>query len=127
MPEQNLFEYATIRVVPRVEREEFLNVGVILYSRPAKFLQAKYEIDEKRLKAFGEQLDINELKSYLQSLERICKGLPGAGPIGQLDLASRFRWLTATRSTIIQTSKVHPGFCNDPVAALDKLFLEMVL
>lgn len=127
MPAQNLFEYAIIRVVPRVEREEFLNVGVILYSRPAKFLKAKFAVDEKRLQAFGEHLDVEELKTYLQSLERICTGAPDAGPIGQLDLASRFRWLTATRSTIIQTSKVHPGFCNDPVAAIDKLFHEMVL
>lgn len=127
MPAQNLFEYAIIRVVPRVEREEFLNVGVILYSRPAKFLQAKFVLDEKRLQVFGDQLDRVELQNYLHSLERICAGSPDSGPIGQLDLASRFRWLTATRSTIIQTSKVHPGFCNDPVAALDKLFHDMVL
>ncbi|ULQ54542.1 DUF3037 domain-containing protein [Flavihumibacter fluvii] len=126
MPAQNLFEYAIIRVVPRVEREEFLNVGVILYSRPAKFLQARYALDEKRLQAFSADLDLEELNSYLQSLERICKGAPDAGPIGELDLASRFRWLTATRSTVIQTSKVHPGFCNDPLAALDKLFHDMV-
>lgn len=127
MPAQNLFEYAIIRIVPRVEREEFLNVGVILYSRPAKFLAALYTLNSDRLLAFNSELDIAELENYLQSLDRICKGSVNAGPIGQLDLASRFRWLTATRSTIIQTSKVHPGFCNDPAAALERLFHEMVL
>jgi hypothetical protein len=127
MQEHNLFEYAIIRVVPRVEREEFLNVGVILYSRPAKFLEVRYRLDRNRLLTFNNGLDIEELEEYMLSLDRICKGTTDAGPIGQLDLASRFRWLTATRSTIIQTSKVHPGFCNDPAAALEKLFNEMVL
>lgn len=127
MQAHNLFEYAIIRIVPRVEREEFLNVGVILYSRQAKFLEARYMLNRDRLLSFKNDLDIDELEDYLQSLERICKGSANAGPIGQLDLASRFRWLTATRSTIIQTSKVHPGFCNDPVAALERLFHEMVL
>lgn len=127
MPAHNLFEYAIIRIVPRVEREEFLNVGVILYSRPAKFLAALYTLNSDRLLAFNSELDIAELDNYLQSLDRICKGAINAGPIGQLDLASRFRWLTATRSTIIQTSKVHPGFCNEPAAALERLFHEMVL
>ena len=127
MQAHNLFEYAIIRIVPRVEREEFLNVGVILYSRPAKFLAALYTLNSDRLLAFNSELDIAELDNYLQSLDRICKGSDNAGPIGQLDLASRFRWLTATRSTIIQTSKVHPGFCNEPAAALERLFHEMVL
>ena len=127
MQAHNLFEYAIIRIVPRVEREEFLNVGVILYSRPAKFLEARYTLNRDRLLSFNSGLDLDELEEYLQSLERICKGSANAGPIGQLDLVSRFRWLTATRSTIIQTSKVHPGFCNDPAAALERLFHEMVL
>lgn len=127
MQEHNLFEYAIIRVVPKVEREEFLNVGVILYSRQKKFLKALYRIDKIRLNTLNGKLDIEELEDYLKSLERICEGSTDAGPIGQLDLASRFRWLTATRSTIIQTSKVHPGFCADPMLALEKLFAEMVL
>ena len=127
MQAHNLFEYAVIRIVPRVEREEFLNVGVILYSRAEQFLQARYRLIPERIQAFDNKLDLAELETYLQSLERICHGSTNSGPIALLDPASRFRWLTATRSTIIQTSKVHPGFCNEPGKALDKLFAELVL
>jgi len=127
MQENQLFEYAVIRVVPRVEREEFLNVGVILYSREQNFLKALFQLDKDRLRAFSDKLDINEVEEHLHSLERICKGGPGSGPIGQYDMASRFRWLTATRSTVVQTSKVHPGFCNNPEEAIQKLFGQLVL
>lgn len=127
MQDNQLFEYAVIRVVPRVERDEFLNVGVILYCARQKFLQVAFVIDEKRLSAFSEQLDISEIKAHLEALERICIGGKNGGPIGQLDLASRFRWLTAMRSTVIQTSRVHPGFCGDPVGKLGRLMKEQVL
>ena len=127
MQDNQLFEYAVIRVVPRVEREEFLNVGVILFSRQQKFLKALFTIDKTRLQAFSDKLDLSEVEQHLHSLERICKGGPGSGPIGQYDMASRFRWLTATRSTVVQTSKVHPGFCNDPEEAIQKLFKQLVL
>ena len=127
MQDNQLFEYAVIRVVPRVEREEFLNVGVILFSRQQKFLKALFTIDKTRLQAFSDKLDLNEVEQHLHSLERICNGGPGSGPIGQYDMASRFRWLTATRSTVVQTSKVHPGFCNDPEEAIQKLFKQLVL
>jgi hypothetical protein len=127
MQENHLFEYAVIRVVPRVEREEFLNVGVILYSRKQNFLQALFKLDELKLKTFSDKLDVDEVKEHLLSFERICNGSADSGPIGQLDTASRFRWLTATRSTVVQTSKVHPGFCNDPAAAIQKLFTQLVL
>jgi len=127
MQDNQLFEYAVIRVVPRVEREEFLNVGVILFSRQQKFLKALFTIDKTRLQAFSDKLDINEVEQHLYSLERICNGGPGSGPIGQYDMASRFRWLTATRSTVVQTSKVHPGFCDDPEEAIQKLFKQLVL
>lgn len=127
MQENHLFEYAVIRVVPRVEREEFLNVGVILYSRKQKFLQALFKLDKTRLQAFSDKLDITEVEEHLLSFERICNGSPDSGPIGQLDTASRFRWLTATRSTVVQTSKVHPGFCNNPAEAIQKLFAQLVL
>ncbi len=126
MQENNLFEYAVIRVVPRVEREEFINVGVILYSRDQQFLQALYTLDKARLQSFFDKINIDEVAGHLQSIERICKGGKGSGPIGQMDMASRFRWLTATRSTVVQTSKVHPGFCNDPREALQKLFEQLV-
>ncbi|MEP7372509.1 MAG: DUF3037 domain-containing protein [Chitinophagaceae bacterium] len=127
MQENQLFEYAVIRVVPQVEREEFLNVGVILYSRPQSFLKAHIKLDKARLQVFSDKLDINEVEEHLHSLERICIGGPGSGPIGQYDMASRFRWLTATRSTVVQTSKVHPGFCSNPDEAIEKLFNQLVL
>lgn len=127
MQENQLFEYAVIRIVPRVEREEFLNVGVILFSRKQNFLQALFQLDKTRLQAFSDKLDTAEVEEHLIAFERICKGGPDSGPIGQLDMASRFRWLTATRSTVVQTSKVHPGFCNTPGEAIEKLFAQLVL
>jgi len=127
MQENHLFEYAVIRVVPRVEREEFLNVGVILYCSRQKFLQTLFTLDEERLRIFSPQLDIGEVEQHLQAFEQISLGGPDAGPIGRLDIASRFRWLTATRSTVVQTSKVHPGFCEDPYTALKKLYTRLVL
>jgi hypothetical protein len=127
MKEKKLFEYAVIRVVPRVEREEFLNVGVILYCRQTKFLQTIYSLDKERLNAFSPEMNIDEIEKYLLAFEMISQGSQEAGPIGKLDPASRFRWLTATRSTLLQCSKVHPGLCSDPEEALAKLFREMVL
>lgn len=126
MQGQYLYEYAIIRVVPRVEREEFLNVGVILYSQQLKYLDCLYRLDRGRLLAVFDQLDTGEVEQYLSAFERICKGVDGSGPIGKLDLPSRFRWLTATRSTIIQTSRVHPAFCIEPRQALERIFEQMV-
>jgi hypothetical protein len=126
MQQTHLFEYAVVRVVPKVEREEFLNVGVILYCRELNFLQVMYSLNEERLQIFCTQIDKQELMQNLQSFERICIGSKDAGPIGSLDIAGRFRWLTATRSTIIQTSKVHPGFCTDPTETLTRLYTQLV-
>jgi hypothetical protein len=127
MQQKHLFEYAVIRVVPRVEREEFVNIGVIVYCARQKFLQARYLINPARLNALCAELDIAELTEHVCSFERISQGSKEAGPIGKLDMASRFRWLTATRSTIVQTSKVHPGFCEDASATLDRLFEQLVV
>jgi hypothetical protein len=127
MPEQYLYEYALIRVVPRVEREEFLNVGVILFCTKKKFLQLKYTLQATRLLALAPQLDLEELEAHLEAMSNICAGAPDAGAIGRLDLPSRFRWLTATRSTVIQPSKVHPGFCEQPAFTLEKLHHSLVL
>lgn len=127
MQEQHLFEYAVIRVVPRVEREEFLNVGVVLYCRRPAFLQVKYTLDTDRLRVFCPQLDIEEVKAYLCAFDHICQGVAAGGPIARLDMASRFRWLTATRSTIVQSSKIHPGFSLDPQTTLNKLHEKLVL
>ena len=127
MQDQHLFEYAVIRVVPRVEREEFLNIGVIVYCSRLKYLELIYTLDTDRLLAFYPKLDIAELAQHLQAFEAITKGSKDGGPIAQLDLANRFRWLTATRSTILQSSKVHPGFCGDPTAALQRMHASLVL
>jgi len=127
MPEQQLFEYAVIRIVPRVEREEFLNIGLILYCRDMQFLETMFTIDEERLRAFAGYVDMAELKEHLCAFEKISRGDTTAGEIAKLDIASRFRWLTATRSTILQTSKVHPGLCDDPKETLTRLHTELVL
>ena len=127
MQEQHLFEYAVIRIVPRVEREEFLNVGVILYCKPLQFLQTMFTIDEERLRAFAGYLDMQALHQHLCVFEKISNGDPAAGEIAKLDMPSRFRWLTATRSTIVQTSKVHPGLCADAGETLIKLHRQLVL
>jgi hypothetical protein len=126
MQGEHLFEYATLRVVPKVEREEFINIGVILYCPGQKFLQCIIELNEKKIQALCCDIDIDELKANMQSFEKICKGGNDAGPIGKLSMAERFRWLTATRSTILQTSKVHPGLCQDAFEILQHLHKQLV-
>ena len=126
MPEKHLFEYAVLRVVPRVEREEFLNVGVIVYCRAQGFLQTRFELPDARLLTLAPGLDRAELTARLQAFERICQGRPAGGTIGQLPLAERFRWLTATRSTVVQTSPVHPGRCADAAETLTRLHAQLV-
>ncbi|GAA4328192.1 DUF3037 domain-containing protein [Flaviaesturariibacter amylovorans] len=127
MPGTLLYEYAVLRAVPRVEREEFLNVGVVLYCRQRRSLEVRIHLDERRLLALAPAADAGNIGAFLDAFARICHGEPGAGPIAALDAASRFRWLTATRSTVLQCSKVHPGLCNDPVETLDRLYRELVL
>ncbi len=127
MPEKHLYEYAVIRIVPRMEREEFVNAGVILYCRDKRFLKARVHLDEGRILCLFPGLDIGTVKGNLESLRAISEGGRDTGPIGLMDAPSRFRWLTAVRSTVVQTSRVHPGFCPAPELALDKLFAELVL
>lgn len=126
MQEKLLFEYAVIRIVPMVEREEFINVGVVLYCPKQKFLQAMFELDEQRIRALSPKTDIADVKKYLCAFVAICNGEPNAGPIGKLPMAERFRWLTAMRSTIVQTSRVHPGLCTDAKQMLEQLYAQMV-
>lgn len=127
MQGKNLFEYAVIRVVPRVEREEFMNVGVILYCAKEKFLQCSTHLDLQKIATFAPSVEISEIQSHLESIHKICCGGCDAGPIGKLDTASRFRWLTATRSTVVQPSKVHPGLCYDASETIKKLMDQLVL
>ncbi|HEY8933787.1 MAG TPA: DUF3037 domain-containing protein [Cyclobacteriaceae bacterium] len=127
MQENHLFEYAVIRVVPRVEREEFLNVGVVVFCNAKKFLKMKFVLNEDRLKTLSATLDIADLRENIRAFERICAGGKDGGSIGMLSIAERFRWLTATRSTVLQTSKVHPGLCEEPEEILERLFKELVV
>jgi hypothetical protein len=127
MQEKYLFEYAVLRVVPKVEREEFLNVGVVLYCPQQKFLQTTFQLNEERLRVFACEMDKNEIVDYLMAFEKICRGDKDSGPIGKLPVAERFRWLTATRSTVVQLSKVHSGLCNDAAETLARLYTQLVL
>jgi hypothetical protein len=124
--ERHLFEYAVIRLVPCVEREEFLNVGVIVYCPPQVFLQTAFELNEKRLRAFNGDLKISEIEEHLLAFERICLGGAEGGAIGKLPPGERFRWLTAPRSTIVQTSPVHTGLCSDARETLARLLSKLV-
>lgn len=123
---RDLYDYAIVRVVPRVEREEFVNVGVIVCCAPQKFLRAQIELDEPRLNAIAPNLDIETIRDHLAVIPLICAGGLQAGAIGQLPLRERFYWLVAPRSTIIQTSRVHTGLCHDLPAVLERLLDNMV-
>lgn len=127
MPGKELFEYAVIRWVPRVEREEFVNVGVVLYCRSQRFLDMKYALPTEKLQAFFPSYDRGELEACLTAFHLICKGERAGGPIATLPSAERFRWLTAKRSTVIQLSAVHPGLCVDAKETLDGLFSTLVV
>jgi hypothetical protein len=120
------YDYALIRVVPRVERGECINAGVIVCSTARAFLQARIELDEARLLALDPSADVPSVAAALDAIVRICEGGPQAGPIGELPLRARFDWLVAPRSTIIQTSAVHAGRCTDLEAAMERLMQHMV-
>lgn len=126
MQEKHLFEYAVIRLVPRVERQEFINVGVVMYCKRLNFLNVLFDLDPSRLLAFSKNLDIETVKRNLTAFKNICEGNENGGPIAKFEPADRFRWLTATRSTVIQTSQVHPGFCVEPLHTLKRLLAEQV-
>jgi len=120
------YDYAIVRVVPRVERGEFINAGAIVSCQTDDFLEARIELDEARLLALDPRADLEAIRRNLESIPLICKGGPQAGPIGMLKPRERFHWLVAPRSTIIQTSPVHTGRCDDPRAALEHLLATMV-
>jgi hypothetical protein len=126
MPALSSFDYAILRVVPHVEREEFINVGVVLFCRTLRFLGARVELDTRRLAALSPKLDATMVQAHLDLISRICAGGADAGPIGQLSQAERFHWLVAPRSTTVQVSPVHCGLCADPQAVLDNLFETMI-
>ena len=125
MPEP--FQYAVLRVVPRVEREEFLNAGIIVFCRTRGYLAARVGLDRQRLLALAPDADVAEIQEHLEARVRIAAGDPGAGPIAELPQSERFHWLAAPSSTVIQASSVHSGLCDDPEQTLAHLFNSLVL
>jgi hypothetical protein len=126
VPTLSSYEYAIIRVVPYVDREEFINVGVVLFARTVPFLGARIALDRARLLALDPMVDLVEVERQLALIPLICQGDRSGGPIAELSPAERFHWLVAPRSTVIQPSPVHAGLCEDPQAALDALLDKMV-
>ena len=126
MPATLSFDYAVLRVVPRVEREEFVNAGVILFCLARDFLEARVEIDRARVLALFPGTDLALVEEHLLAVPRICAGGEGSGPIGKLSRRERFHWLVAPRSTVLQISPVHSGLCDDPLRALEHLMDVMV-
>jgi hypothetical protein len=120
------FEYALLRVVPRVERGEFVNAGVVLYCQEKRFLEAAIDLDPERLRVLDPRLDPEIVRAHLEAARRVCAGGPGAGPIGLLPPVQRFGWLVAPRSTVVQPGPVHTGLAEDPQQALDHLLRTMV-
>lgn len=127
MRDCHAYDYAVIRVVPQVDREEFINVGVILSCPARRFLGTRIAVDVPRLRAFAPRLDEDVVRAHLDAFEAICTGGPDAGPIGLLGARQRFYWLVAPRSTVIQTSPVHTGLCRDPQETLDRLLQQYVI
>jgi hypothetical protein len=127
MQEQHLYDYAVIRVVPKVEREEFINIGLMLFCKRQKYLRIEYTIPTDKILLFAPEFDIEQLEINLASFYKICSGKKDGGPIASFELAERFRWLTAIKSSSIQTSRPHSGFSTNLDATFDKLYAELVL
>jgi len=124
---RNSFEYAVFRVVPRVERQEFVNAGVVLYCKGQNYLESRIHLDRPRVLALCPDVDLELVCQHLEAIPKVCAGLPEAGPVAALSARERFRWLVAPRSTVIQVSPVHSGLCEDPAEALETLFQKLVL
>ena len=127
MHEKHLYDYAVIRVVPKVEREEFINIGLMIFCKRQKYLRIQYYIPIEKIQLFDVEYDIDQLKINLDSFSKICSGKKEGGPIATFEIAERFRWLTAVKSSSIQTSRPHSGFTVDLDATFEKLYLELVL
>lgn len=125
-PARHPFAYAIVRVVPRVERGEAMNAGIVLLCRPKRFLGAQVSLDEARLRALDPACDPDEVRAHLEAIDRIAAGDPAGGPIAALSAAERFHWLVAPSSTIIQPSDVHTGLTANPAATLEHLFATLV-
>ncbi|MBS1927295.1 MAG: DUF3037 domain-containing protein [Chitinophagaceae bacterium] len=126
MPENKLYEYAVIRLVPKVEREEFFNIGLILFSKKANYIRVEYVVDKEKLSVLKHELDFQEIDNNLEAFKQVAKGEKSSGPFSKMEIAERFRWLTAVKSAVIQTSCPHPGMTNDLDATFTRLFDELV-
>lgn len=127
MPATSSYDYAVIRVVPCVERGEFINVGIVLFCRTRRFLGALIEFDEARLDALAPQIDKEMLWKHLNYLQTVISGQPESGPIGQFSQSERFLWIVSPRNTVVQTSPTHSGLCDDPEKSLQVLLHKMVI
>lgn len=127
MPGMHLYEYAVIRVLPKVERGEFINVGVILFSKEQDFIDLRYYIDRDKLSLFSDDIDYDFIEKNMETFQKICEGCESGSKIAYFDVAERFRWITAVKSSSIQSSPPHPGFSDNLEATLDRLFRELVL
>jgi hypothetical protein len=126
VPVRAPYEYTVIRIIPCIEREEFLNAGVILFCKHQRFLEARIALDEERLLALQPCTDILQIRQQLALIPTIVQGGRNAGDLGKLPRAERFRWLASPRNTVVQPSPVHPGLCEDPQTALDEIFSRLV-
>jgi len=127
MQETNLYEYAVIRVVPRVAREEFVNVWIILFCKKAKFIKVKHMVPLEKILALSAEADVEQIQANIYAFAKVAHGTKDGGPIALMDIPSRFRWLTALRSSVIQTSRPHSGLCDDLEKTTERLFAELVL
>ncbi len=127
MPALDSFDFAIVRVVPRVERGEFINAGVIVFCLARKFLRARVGVNETRLRALWPEVDLELIREHLESIPKICEGASSGGPVAALSIRERFHWLVAPRSTVIQLSPVHSGVCESPEAAIERIFRASVL
>lgn len=127
MQEKNLYEYAVIRVVPRVEREEFINVGLVLFCKKAKFIKVLHMVPVDKILSLSVEADVEQIQANINAFEKVGAGTIDGGPIALMDIPSRFRWLTALRSSVIQTSRPHSGLCDDLERTTQRLFEELVL
>jgi hypothetical protein len=127
MHEPHLYEYAVIRVLPKVEREEFINVGLILFCKKQRYIQMEFQINESIFKLFDTEIELDDIHTYLESFQNTARGNKSGGRIGQLEIPERFRWLTAVRSSVLQTSRPHSGLSENLDETFEKLFEELVL
>ncbi|OCK50372.1 hypothetical protein BA768_19885 [Chryseobacterium sp. CBo1] len=127
MQEDKIYEYAVIRLVPKVEREEFFNIGLVLFSKREKFIRVEFYLCPDKFKLMHSKLDYEDVVQNLEAFQKIAEGKKDGGPIAALEVPERFRWLTAVRSSVVQTSRPHPGKSKDLDKTFDKLFKELVL